>query len=812
MERSVKKDKHQNTPASYNFSEIFYICLSRWYWFVISLILIMGYTAYKNLTTQPVYTRHTEVLIKSNDKGTSLSDQMENFASMGINKQGTNAYNEIYTFRAPEIIEETVSRLDLHTEYSSEDTFYPNVLYGENLPAAAHICDIDPDENAGFDIEITPEKEFRLYNFKGNTTDGPKEVSGDFKNDTITLVSSPLGDIILELNTAFRFDGTEKYTVNHIGLHNAASKYSGRLSFQKNDEESEIIAITINDHSIERADDILAMVIQVYNENWVNDKNKEAEETRRFIDERLADISGELDSIDSNISTFKSDNLLPDIASQSDINISIEKSIEENIDILRNELSSAERFLKDIRSKAQKNTLLPIDVGLSNSSINSQISSYNATMLERNSLASKSSDDSHAVKNLDLALSTQRATIISLLDSHIRGLKAQLASLQKKGKHIKDEIAKTPEQSTFLASAEREQSIKEKIYLFLLQKREENQLSQAFSAYKTRIITPPSGSLEPTQPQTQKSLVSAFLIALLIPAAIIIIKEFSNTKVRGKKDIEHFNIPIAGEIPLYKDKNRPVNKGRRKNRSKEKAYAVVEADNRNIINEAFRVLRTNIEFMTRGSEERIFIYTSFNPGSGKTFCILNTAVSLAIKGNKVLLIDSDLRRASLSTYIDVTTPGLTDYLSQGEYTLDDITRVDGKCPSLHIIPSGTIPPNPTELLESEAFGKFMEDIKGKYDYILIDCPPIDIVADTHIIEKYASHSFFLIRSGLLDRALLPEVERIYSEKKLKNLSVIINGVETKGRKYGYRYGYNYGYGYGSYNYGEKKEKRKRKNK
>lgn len=806
MERPGKeKQQHKSTP--YNFSEILYICLSKWHWFVISLIITIGYTVHKNLTTQPVYTRHAEVLIKSNGSSNSLSDQMENFANMGAYKPNTNAYNEIYTFRTPEIMEETVKRLKLHVEYSSEGTFYRNTLYGESLPAMAHICDIDIDEEAAFDIEITPEKKFRLYNFRGKTVNDLKEISGNFENDTIVLVSSPIGDVILELNTDFRFVGTERYTAHHIGLQNAISKYSGRLSFNLNDEKSEIITITANDHSIERADDVLETVIQVYNENWVTDKNKEAEETMRFIDERLSDISSELDSIDSNISSFKSDNLLPDIASQSDINISIEKNIEDNIDIIRNELASAESFLKEVRSRSEGNTLLPIDVGISNTGINSQISSYNTTMLERNNLASKSSDDSHAVKNLDLTLATQRATIISLLDSHIRGLKAQLSSLNKKGAHIKNEIAKTPEQSTFLSSAEREQGIKEKIYLFLLQKREENQLSQTFSAYKTRIITPPSGSLEPTAPETRKSLMTAIALGLLIPALFITIREVSNTKVRGKKDLEQLNVPIAGEIPLYASKKQVPAKG--KSRKGEKAYAVVESDSRNIINEAFRVLRTNIEFMTRGSGERVFIYTSFNPSSGKTFCILNTAISLAIKGNKVLLIDGDLRRASLSSYTDTTVPGLTDYLSSSSYTVEDITRADKKFPNLEIIPAGTTPPNPTELLESEAFGKLIEEFKSKYDYIMIDCPPIDIVADTHIIEKYASHSFFLIRAGLLERSLLPEVEKIYNEKKLKNLSVIINGAETKGSRYGYRYGYNYGYGYGSYNYGEKKNKRKK---
>lgn len=711
MAISQKNRKPDITARNYSLNEIIFLCLSKWHWFVIALAITISHAIYKNLTTPPVYTRHTEVLIKSKDNGgNSISEQMESFASMGVGHVATNAHNEIYTFRAAETTTETARRLGLNIEYSTEGSFFPQPLYGGNLPIKANLCSFDIDGQASFNIDIAPDKSFRLYNFAGGNTEGPAEVAGSFGDDTITLVSTRLGDIILEFNNHCRFDKKTTITANHIGLQNAAAKYAGRLSFNLLDENSDIITISISDHSIERADDILETLIQVYNENWVADKNKEANGTRLFIESRLEHISNELDSIDNNISSFKSDNLLPDITSQSDMNISMEREVARKKAVVINELEQAEFFLRNIKDRARENTLLPINSGINNSNINAQISSYNATMINRNNLASRSSEDNPSVKDLDITLSSMRTTIISSMETHIRGLRSQLTSLNREERNIQSEIAKSPEQSTFLSSAEREQGIKEKIFLFLLQKQEENQLSQAFSAYKTRIITPPTGSLEPTAPLKGRTLLYAFAIGLLLPAVLLVVKEVTNSKVRGRKDLEILNIPIAGEIPLFytSKKERKEKIKRKKSRKNDKLVAVVEPDNRNVINEAFRVLRTNIEFMTRSAGKRVCIYTSFNPGSGKTFCILNTAISLAIKGNKVLLIDGDLRRASLSEHVDSPERGLSDYLAKEDFEIGDIIIKDNKYENLHIIPVGTTPPNPTELLESERFVKLLE--------------------------------------------------------------------------------------------------------
>ncbi len=807
MKAANNNSKKKIQINNFSISEIFYAMLSKWYLFVISIAITVGYSLYNTARIEPTYTRSTVILIKSTQKGTSLEEQMETFANMGF-RSSTSSYNEIYTFRAPETTVETARRLKLYVEYSQPGKFHPTTLYGRTVPVYAEFCDTDIESTAGFDIEIRPDSTFTLSNFNGNIIGEQHPVEGKLTNDSQTFVASPIGTIALSINPTYKLRKETSYSVQHIGLHNATGKHINKLSYSIDEENENVISISINDNSIERADDILRTIVEVYNENWIKDKNRAAKETKDFIETRLKYVSNDLDKIESDISAFKSDNLLPDIEAQSEMQLSKERDLSKQIATAKKELDRSNSFLKSIKDKAEEHTLLPLNSGINNANINSQIAQFNTMMIERNNLASKSSEDNPAVKDLDLVLSSLRNAIISSTNTHIKGVTTKLTSLNKEWKTLQEEIAKNPTHTTFLASAEREQSVKEKIYLFLLQKREENQLSQEFTPNRTRILTPPSGSYTPTAPKKTKSLFFAAIIGLLVPAALICIAKVSNTRIRGRKDLDVLSVPIIGEIPQY-DKKRFRNTRRilrrlrlLKENKDERTSCIVKEGSRNAINEAFRVLRTNLEFITRDKEQNIIIFTSFNPGSGKTFCILNTAMSLAIKGESVLLIDGDMRHASLSNYTDSYEIGLSNYLAEETNSISEIANADKTYPNLHIIPTGTIPPNPTELLESDRFAKLLKEAEGKYRYIFIDCPPIDIVADTHIIEKYATNSIFLVRCGLLERSMLDEIENLYTEKKLTNMTLILNGIDMKAGKYGYKYGYNDG---GKYSYGPKKK-------
>jgi capsular exopolysaccharide synthesis family protein len=294
----------------------------------------------------------------------------------------------------------------------------------------------------------------------------------------------------------------------------------------------------------------------------------------------------------------------------------------------------------------------------------------------------------------------------------------------------------------------------------------------------------------------------ALTIGILLPLMIIFIRLITNNKVRGRRDLEDLNIPFVGEIPLYKEGKKLFAK-----KQEEKKF-VVKCGSRNIINEAFRVIRTNFEFMNdKERASTVVITTSFNPGSGKTFLTMNLGAALAIKGAKVLVIDGDLRRASASEYVQGKPGGLSEYLSGGTTLVDEIITTDTKYENLHIITVGTPPPNPTELLNNNRFEQLIEAMRQRYDYILIDCPPIEIVADTQIIEKYSDRTLFVVRAGLLNREMLDELQNIYDEKRFKGVAVVLNGTHSGGSRYSYKYGYSYSYGYGygyGYHYHQKK--------
>ena len=562
------------------------------------------------------------------------------------------------------------------------------------------------------------------------------------------------------------------------------------------DEKSTVVNLTFKDVCIQRAEDILNTVIAVYNENWIKDKNQIAVSTSAFISDRLGVIEQELGNVDENISSYKSEHLLPDVQAAASMYMAQSSATNEQILALNTQLSMARYIRNYLTNAASKNQLLPANSGIESPGIEQQIANYNTAQLRRNDLVANSSEKNPLVVDLDQSLENMRHAIVTSIDNHIATLNTQLQSLQQSERQTTARIAANPSQGKYLLSVERQQKVKESLYLFLLQKREENELSQAFTAYNTRIITPPSGSFTPTSPVKRNILMVAFALGIFIPVVVIFVRESFNTKLRGRKDLESLSLPFAGEVPLAQgDRKRKMDTA--------VSPVVIRQGSRDIVNEAFRVLRTNLEFIlnaTKGDNASVTVVTSFNPGSGKTFLTLNIAAAFALKGEKVLIIDGDLRRGSASACFGRHMKGLSDYLCRRENEADSLIREFPDYPGLYLLPSGIIPPNPTELLTVPRFGELIAQLRNRYDYIFIDCPPIDIVADTQIIEKQSDYTLFVVRAGLLERDMLPELQRYYDEKRFKNMALVLNGTEGGGSRYGYRYGYRYAYNYG---YGKK---------
>ena len=529
----------------------------------------------------------------------------------------------------------------------------------------------------------------------------------------------------------------------------------------------------------------------------MRDKRTLADNSSKFIEERVQLLQSELGSVDNDISSFKSANLVPDVDAAASLYMSQATQASMALKDLRDQEYMAKYIRNYLRNSENINKLLPTSAGTS-ASLSNQIAQYNTKILERNSLVSQSSASNPLVAEMDQAISAMRGALIASIDNEIVSLDAQIRSQEGLTGSATSKIASTPKQAKYLLSVERQQKVKESLYLYLLQKREENQLNQAFTSYNTRIVREPDGSNAPIAPAANNIMLMSFLIGLAIPALVIFQREMSVHVVRGRKDIKDMKTPLAGELPLHSKKQKlprinPANKN-------PKAIVAVKENCRNSINEAFRVLRTNLEFMfANDSSSKVIMLTSANPGSGKTFVAFNLAKSFAIKGKKVIILDLDMRKASMSKYVDGTDKGISDYLANRVNDITSLIHRIPDCENLAVIPVGTIPPNPTELLFNERMHALIEDLKVHYDYVFIDCPPVEVVADSTIISKYADFTLFVIRAGVLDLSMLNVIDDMYANGTYPNMSIVLNGTINPRNSYARRYGnpYSYGYGYGT---------------
>ena len=814
MDNNNVNNQNQQQEESVQLMDLLYRCLSKWHWFVISAAVCLALAVFYVLKTPPVYTRSAEIQIKTNSRGQSISSEGDAFSQLGLFNTNTNVYNEIKAFAAKASMLEVVKRLNLDMNYTTDGRFHDNVLYGRSLPFTATILDVPDQAVMSFELDVDAEGGVTLHDFILNRepVERGTKVTGAFA-DTL---ATPVGNVVIIPTVNYVAEDYPTVHVNRSSYRSATTKYSNELSVNLSDKMSQVIQLTLNDISIERAEDILNMVVSVYNENWVADKNQIAVSTSMFINERLGVIEQELSNVDSDISTFKSENLIPDVQAASSMYMTQSNAINEQIQGLNNELYMTRYIRESLSNEANRNKVLPANSGISSANIESQINDYNDKLLRRNDLVANSSESNPLVVELDNSLNSLRQAIITSVDNQELALSNQISSLTRTERQATARIAANPTQAKYLLSVERQQSVKEALYLYLLEKREENELSQAFTAYNTRIIDPPTGSMLPTAPRKSMIYLLALMLGLCIPLAIIYLREVLNTRVRGKKDIKDVVLPFAGEIPLTEESRKGNRKYLRALKMHEKVESkreiLVKSGSRDTINEAFRVLRTNVEFMMKNNEANVAAFTSFNPGSGKSFISMNLAVALAIKGRKVLVIDCDLRHASLSTYVGSPHKGISNYLSGQTDDYQSLICELPDHPTLFVLPVGVIPPNPTELVADERFRLLVERLKAEYDYVFLDCPPIEIVADTQIIDQCADRTMFIIRAGLCERSMLSELNKLYEENKYNNLALILNGTEISksgyyGNKYGYHYGHygHYGYGYSSYGNDDKKD-------
>lgn len=432
-------------------------------------------------------------------------------------------------------------------------------------------------------------------------------------------------------------------------------------------------------------------------------------------------------------------------------------------------------------NEAQRNDLIPNNTGLVDANVELQIVEYNTTLLRRNRLVEGSSTANPVVKDLDKALASMRENISRAVNNAVSALDIKIKNLQGKEQLARGKAMQMPKKQRVMLSVERQQKVKEELYLYLLNKREENALNQAMTDDNVRIIDPASGSDQPIYPGFMKKMLLGTGLGLALPTMVLLLKLMLDTAVRRRKDVEEaIAVPFLGEIPYAA-------------RHKEGQIAV-EEKGRDHTSEAFRILRTNIGFMAAGKERRVITFTSFNIGAGKTFTALNLATSFKFLNKKVLLLDLDLRKGTLSERVEQKKGiGITNFLADPKVTLDEIICKNAVEDSIDLIPIGVIAPNPVELLLSSRLDELINELKQRYDYVIVDNVPVNLVADASIVDRISELTIFVIRAGKMDRRQLPEIQSLYQHGKLSNMAVLLNGVRLDQGSYNYGYGYGYGY-------------------
>lgn len=787
--KNIQPRQNQGDSMVLMLKDIFYLCLSNWYWFLISIVVCVSLGYFYVQITPPVYQRSISILIKSKENANEAI--LEDF---GFTNTPSNLTNEMELLKTGPIAYEIASRLDLNVEYIRHGRFHDDLLYGIESPVKLEFLTFPEHENASLHLKLDKKGEVTLSDMSSN---------GKIFNDKITVafndtVDTPLGDLVVLPSASYKEGTTADLAVVHKNINNILGQIQAKISPSLRKKNSTIIDIKYKDVSKARAEDVLNTLVGVYNENWIKDRNLKTQNTDQFIKDRLAFIEEELGDVEQSISTWKSQNLMLDVDAAGSFAQSQINEAERDMQELNNQIYMTKYIKEYLTDGKHSNQLLPVNSGITNSSIENLIKQYNDKLLIRNNHLANSSAQNPLVRDLDEDLGVLRGSILQSLDYELAMLQSKSSVIRSRQGLAVSRVATNPQKAQQLLSEERQQKVKEQLYLYLLEKREENELSQAFGAYNNQFIESPHGSNQPVEPEGNRVLMISFAIGLFLPAFIIFLSEVFNTRVRGKKDLSQLSAPYAGDIPL----NQPKKKRFGKNKKEEPPQVMVVEKKRDVINEAFRVVRTNIEFILGfDSGHQVIMVTSLTPGSGKTFISANLSTAFAIRDKKVLLMDLDLRKGSLSKYVGSPKKGISNYLSGQVSDYSSLVIPMGK---VDVLPCGSLPPNPAELLFTPRFKEMMGQFRKEYDYIFIDCPPVEVVADASIITPYADLTLFIIRIGNMERDQLQEVEEWYHDEKYGKLAILLNGIEPSSSRYGYhRYGYHkYGYHYGSYGYGE----------
>ena len=769
-----------NTGANNEIDQLFDLIAKykhTWPWFVLSVAVCFGVAVWRIQITPKSYLRTASVLIKEDYSASDVSSVAFNDRN-SRQASNSNVKNEVEAFRSPQLIEDVVRRLDLTVAVHQKKSF----LKTENLYRQTPIKVSFPGSSEGdsftFQVEFFPDSSYTISKIEYGVNKIAETYKGKFR-DTLT---TKIGNVVILPSSRYGGEWCNvPLSVSKSSVSAVRRGIVGRLKASLSSKDNAIVLLEYTDNIIPRAEDILNRLMDAYNDNWIYEKNKAAVITSRFINDRLLIVEKELKELDDQLERYKSANLLPNVQSAASLYMNQSSNVIIRIMEIDNQLSIA-NYIKDyLQSNSAASKVLP-SLGLNNPSIESQLLTYNELVIKRDELLANSSDKNPLIVSMNNTLSTQYLAVTQAVNNYLATLQLQKQGLALQEERTARQIASAPVQERHILAIEREHKTKENLYLMLLQKKEESDMLLVTSTTNTRVISSPTGTNIPVAPKTKLMMLAALFIGVGIPVSWLWGKENLDLSIREEKDLEDLSVPFLGVISLAEQKD---TKG---------GALLVREKGTDMLNETFRKVRTNLDTMC-GMDSKVIMFTSLEPGPGKTFIALNLAMTMALAGKRIVLLDLDMRSAALSRMISdptqmgrVMKQGLKFYLDE---TIPDerfIIEENYFYNGFDVIPVGDIPPNPTELLMTDRFKGLIARLKNKYDYVFLDCTPLDLVTDATIVGKYADLTAFIVRTGYTNRRKLRELEKIYQKRQFKKMATILNGVKleiTLGKNYSY---------------------------
>ena len=729
---------------------------------------------------------------------------LESLGLDGMISSSQNIDNEIEVLRSKTIVKEVVEDLGLYISYADKDEFPSRNLY-KTSPVQVSLTPQEADlleKPMIVEMALQPQGSLDV-----NVKIGDDEYQKHFEklpavfptNKGTLAFFQTLDSILPSKKSSEEIVGVERTVRNITAVINkplaVAKGYCGSMTIEPTSKTTSVAVISLKNSNVQRGKDFINKLLEMYNINTNNDKNEVAQKTAEFINERISIISKELGSTEKDLESFKRGAGITDLTSDAQIALTGSAEYEKKRVENQTQINLLQDLQKYMRNEGYE--VLPSNIGLQDVNLAAAINRYNDVLVERKRLLRTSTENNPTIINLDTSIDAMKENVQVSLDRVLRGLYITKADLDREANRYSRRISEAPGQEREFVSIARQQEIKAGLYLMLLQKREENAITLAATANNAKIIDDAIADDAPVSPKGKMIYLVALVLGVGIPVGVIYLLELTKFKIEGRSDVEKLtSVPIVGDIPLTDEK--------------QGAIAVFENQN-NLMSETFRNIRTNLQFMLE-NDKKVILVTSTVSGEGKSFISANLAISLSLLGKKVIIVGLDIRKPGLNKVFNIPRKevGITQYLANPEKNLMDLVQLSDVSKNLYILPGGTVPPNPTELLARDGLDKAIETLKKNFDYVILDTAPVGMVTDTLLIGRVADLSVYVCRADYTHKNEYTLINELAEKDKLPNLCTVINGLDLKRRKYGYYYGYGkygkyygygkrYGYGYG---YGE----------